>query len=243
MGGVALTDIDVHAAIGALGTSTKRLLDNLRSLDDEAVRQPSALPGWNKAMVLTHLARNADAYRGLLEGASRGEVVHMYPHGREGRLADIEAGRDRSALLLVEDVTEAAGLLAETCARLPEEAWQRDGEIFAGRIPAWKALFIRRREVEIHHADLLIGYGPDDWPADFVADEIEEVVAGLADRLPPSVAVQLIAADGLGEWWAWPSAGSPSAPVPIQAAGGQLLAWLVGRSSTVPDAPELKPWG
>jgi maleylpyruvate isomerase len=166
----------------------------------------------------------------------------MYPKGRQGRMADIEAGRDRSAILLVEDVTEAAGLLAETCARLPEEAWDGEGEIFVGRIPAWKALVIRRREVEIHHADLLIGYGPDDWPNDYVADEIEEVVANLDDRLPPSVAVQLIATDGIGEWWAWPSAGSPSAPVPISATGGQLLAWLVGRTTTVTGAPELKPW-
>jgi maleylpyruvate isomerase len=243
MGGISLTDTDVRVALAALAASTKRLLDDLGALDDDAVRQPSALPGWNRAMVLTHLARNADAYRGLLEGARRGEVVHMYPHGREGRLADIEAGRDRSAILLVEDVAEAAGLLAETCARLPDEAWDHMGEVFTGLIPARQAIVIRRREVEIHHADLLLGYGPDDWPADFVVDEIETVVDRLPDRLPPSVAVQLTATEGLGEWWAWPSAGSPAEPVPIRATGGQLLAWLVGRSSTVTGAPELKPWG
>jgi maleylpyruvate isomerase len=238
-----MTDIDVQAAVERLSISTKRLLDNLGPLDDDAVRQPSALPGWNRAMVLTHLARNADGYRGVLEGALRGEVVHIYPHGREGRAADIEAGRDRSAILIVEDVTEAAGLFAQTCARMRPEAWYCEGEIFTGRISAAQAVVTRRREVEIHHADLLLGYGPDDWPADFVVEQLEQVVEGLADRLPPSVAVQLVATDGLGEWWAWPSAGSPSEPVPIRASGGQLLAWLTGRASAVADAPELKPWG
>jgi maleylpyruvate isomerase len=243
MGGIALTDIDAQSAMASLAASTKRLLDNLGGLDDDAVRQPSALPGWNRAMVLTHLARNADAYRGLLEGILRGEVVHMYPHGREGRAADIEAGRDRSAILVVEDVMEAAGLFAQTCARMTPEAWEREGEVFTGRITALQAVRTRRREVEIHHADLLLGYGPDDWPADFVVDQLEQVVDGLGDRLHPSVAVQLIATDDLGEWWAWPTAGSPSEPVPIRAPGGQLLAWLVGRSSTVTNAPQLKPWG
>jgi maleylpyruvate isomerase len=243
MGGIALSEIDVQSTVDSLATSTKRLLDNLSGLDDAAVHQPSALPDWNRAMVLTHLARNADAYRRLLEGTQRDEVVHMYPHGRQGRAADIDAGRYRSAIQLVEDVTEAAGLLAQTIGRMTPEAWEREGELFVGRMTAAQAVQTRRREVEIHHADLLLGYGPDDWPADFIVEQLEQVVEALGDRLPPSVAVQLITTDDLGEWWAWPSAGSPSEPVPIRATGGQLLAWLVGRSSTVTNAPQLKPWG
>jgi maleylpyruvate isomerase len=235
-------DIDLDAAVAGVAAATKRLIDDLGGLDDTSVRQPSALPGWNNAMVLTHLARNADGYRGLLEGALRGEVVPQYPHGPDGREADIEAGRDRPAILVVEDVIEAAALLAQSYSRMTPEGWRREGEVRSGRIPAWRSVPARRREVEVHRTDLLLGYGPDDWPADFITDELDLAVAALPDRLPPGIAVELTATDGLGEWWSWPSEGSPAQPVPIRASGGQLLAWLLGRPSTVTGGPTLAPW-
>ena len=39
-----------------------------------------------------HLARNADGVRGMVEGAIAGEEREQYPHGAEGRAADIDAG-------------------------------------------------------------------------------------------------------------------------------------------------------
>ena len=76
--------------------SHARLLSELAHLDDEAVQRPSLLPGWDVAMLVTHLARNADSHRGMLEGAAAGEVRRQYP-SQERREADIEAGRGRSA--------------------------------------------------------------------------------------------------------------------------------------------------
>ncbi len=63
-------------------------------LADEAFVAPSALPGWSRAHVLSHVARNADALGKLVETALTGEVVPMYasPEARDG---DIEAGAGR----------------------------------------------------------------------------------------------------------------------------------------------------
>ena len=40
----------------------------------------------------------------------------------------------------------------------------------------------RWREVEIHHVDLAAGYGPQDWPAAFVAHELPPTADSLGER-------------------------------------------------------------
>ena len=82
----------------------QRLLADLDSLEDAEVGRPSLLPGWTVGHVLTHLARNADSQRHVLEAAVQGEPAERYPGGREQRSGDIEAGAGRPAAALVEDV-------------------------------------------------------------------------------------------------------------------------------------------
>jgi maleylpyruvate isomerase len=244
MGGVPvtgneITDDEIAALVATVDAATDRLLGDLGRVDDAVVEQPSRLPGWNRAMVLTHIARNADAFRGLLDGALRGDIVHMYPHGRKGRTADIEAGRQRPAAVVVEDVEAAARRFQETCTRMTYEAWLRPGEVFAGQIPAWSALVSRRREVEVHHVDLGLWYEPDDWPASFVIEELNTAVAHLPARLPGGTALRLVASDEMGEWSA---RAGPGPEAEVRAPAAQLLAWLLGRPSTVTDGPELAAW-
>src|SRR5207302_5406054 len=66
--------------LGAVTTASEKahaLLDGVRKLDDEwaraigglgepELRAPSALPGWSRAHVLPHVARNADGLKNLL---------------------------------------------------------------------------------------------------------------------------------------------------------------------------------
>ena len=52
-----------------LDLATQRLLDAARVLPESELRAPSLLPGWSRAHVLAHVARNADAMRSLLTGA------------------------------------------------------------------------------------------------------------------------------------------------------------------------------
>src|SRR5258708_34347858 len=63
----------------------QRLLDDARILSEADLRAPSLLPGWTRAHVLAHVARNADAMRTLLVGARSGQMPPAYasPEARE----------------------------------------------------------------------------------------------------------------------------------------------------------------
>lgn len=188
-------------------------------------------------MVVTHLARNADGLRGMIEGAAQGRVAAMYPAGMAGREADIEAGRHGPAADLLEDLRLAAARLREACGTLEPAQWEREGEAPAGLVPLWRMLPIRRREVEVHHLDLDVGYGPGDWPIDFVLVELAGAVAGLARRLPDGIGLRLVASDGLGSW---DVGGRPD--YVIEADGARLLAWLLDRAPA-PEGQSSPPLG
>jgi maleylpyruvate isomerase len=100
----------------------------------------------------------------------------MYP-SMAARDSDIEAGAGRPAGELAADVRDSAERLHAALAGLgtaPEEALLRlvvFGPPRPGADPDSPASALpnrRRQEVEIHHVDLGLGYGPADWPADFV---------------------------------------------------------------------------
>ena len=62
------------------------------TLTDNTARSPSLLDGWTVGHVLTHIARNADGFTGILAAAERGEIADQYEGGVEGRAAGIEGG-------------------------------------------------------------------------------------------------------------------------------------------------------
>jgi maleylpyruvate isomerase len=164
--------------------SHRRLLDRLASLTDTDVSAPSRLPDWSVGHVLTHIARNADGQRRMMAGAAAGEVRDMYPAGREGRSADIELGAHRSADELRHDIATATAALEAAWASLPAEAWGGRGRMFIGEIAIGDIPFLRQREVEVHHLDLGLGYVSDDWPADYVGDELRRLTTLWASRQP-----------------------------------------------------------
>jgi maleylpyruvate isomerase len=95
----------------------------------------------------------------------------------DARNADIELGADRSAADMVADVRESADRLAAglgTLGAAGPEVWDRLLVFGPPRpdadpdTPARALPFARRRELEIHHVDLGLGYGPREWPSDFV---------------------------------------------------------------------------
>ena len=69
--------------------ATTRYLAALTELTDEDCRAPSALPGWSRGHVITHLSRNADGLVNLLHWAQTGVETTMY-ESNEQRAADIE---------------------------------------------------------------------------------------------------------------------------------------------------------
>ena len=77
-----------------LAGSAARFLGTAQALTDDDLYQASALPGWTRAHVLTHLAQAADSRTGLLRAARAGRVGRQYPSG-QARADAIDAGARR----------------------------------------------------------------------------------------------------------------------------------------------------
>jgi uncharacterized protein (TIGR03083 family) len=152
----------------------RRVLQSIDDLTDAQAAEPSRLPGWTRAEVITHLARNADGIRNMVEGAARGEVAAMYPGGAEQRAAGIAAGRGERAANLRTDLRKACDRLTESWQTLPDDAWDRVGMTSIKR-PVRELPWVRLRETEVHHADLAVGYEPTDWPVRFISGAFREI--------------------------------------------------------------------
>ncbi len=153
------------------------LLQHLDALLESGELDPAALsmlPDWTVGHLLTHLARNADGTRGMLEGASRGEQLPTYPGGPDQRNSDIESGSKRGAEELVTDVRMTIWKLDAAWVGLDAEGWAGGGKLLNGEpVPATIIPFRRWREVEVHHVDLGVpGFGVDDWSDAYVAKEL-----------------------------------------------------------------------
>lgn len=155
--------------------ATQRLLDAARVITEPDLRGPSLLPGWTRAHVLAHVARNADAMRNLLAGVRSGRDRPGYASA-EAREADIEEGAGRQARELVADLADSAMALRTVARQLPDEGWQVPVRMLqeADLFPAAELLTRRLVEVELHHGDLGAGYGPPDWPPAFADMELAE---------------------------------------------------------------------
>jgi maleylpyruvate isomerase len=164
--------------------ATQRLLDDARTLSEADLRAPSLLPGWTRAHVIAHVARNADAMRNLLVGARSGQVVLAYASA-EAREAGIEQGAALSAADLMADLADSAMALRTVARQLPDEAWPFQVQMLdSASFPADALLTRRLVEVELHHCDLGSGYGPADWPAAFAAMDLPEPMSSQRqDRL------------------------------------------------------------
>jgi maleylpyruvate isomerase len=154
--------------------ATQRLLSAARVITEPDLRQPSLLPGWTRAHVLAHLARNADALRNLLIGARSGQDRPAYASS-EARDADIERDAAQQARDLASDVADSAMALRTVARQLPDQAWTYPVRVLdSAPFPAAQVLTRRLVEVELHHCDLAAGYGPADWPDTFVSLELAE---------------------------------------------------------------------
>ncbi|MGW6136669.1 maleylpyruvate isomerase family mycothiol-dependent enzyme [Streptomyces sp. NPDC055144] len=203
--------------LASVREATDRLLTAVGTLDNAAVAESSRLPGWTRAHVLAHLARNADALANVLAGRP------MYPSA-EARDADIERDAPRDLREQLADLrTSAAGFEAQ--AEVPAD-WARTVELRNGvKDSASRIPFRRWGEVDLHHVDLGIGYDLEDLPAEFVEREIDflaERFAGHQDM--PSTALK---SDGGRVWTTGGGAGT--APVGVAGPAPELLGWLSGR--------------
>jgi maleylpyruvate isomerase len=234
---------DHVSAIAAIPSAQARLHETLATLTDDEARGESALPGWTRGHVVTHIARNGEAVVRLLAGALRDEYAEQYPGGADARDAAIEVGAALPAAELAADVGKTSAEVQEALAAMPGDAWSRSVVFRGGLVfPAARVAWARWREVELHHADLrLARYTIGDWPATFVEQHLAHELAKLPARLPAGLAVE-IAGVRYG-------AGSP--PVALAGPDAAVLAWLTGRAALAEGAltsssgelPALPSWG
>jgi len=160
-----------------------QLATAIDKVSDSVARLPTLLPEWSVGHVMTHLARNAEAMVRRVEAATRGEVIDQYVGGVEGRALEIEAGAGRPARELIADVLFWSQQLDGTFDRLPDDCWARPvRSMRGGEHPVSRLPLHRWWEVEVHLVDLGIGFGPADWPTDFVDCALPRLITGLADR-------------------------------------------------------------
>lgn len=165
-----------EADIVEVRASHHRLLRTVEGLDDLAVAGPSRLPGWTVGMVVTHLARHADGQAAVL----RDEASARYP-SVDARNAAIDAGRGATAGAVLADL---GGAITRLDAAYRDAEWTGAGERLPGvdHEPFGIYPFQRWREVEVHHADLGVGYSSADWPESLAARWLPETLATLPER-------------------------------------------------------------
>ncbi|MER7772273.1 maleylpyruvate isomerase family mycothiol-dependent enzyme [Kitasatospora sp. NPDC096140] len=213
--------VELAALLADVRGSAERLVAGLDGLTDRQAREPSALAGWSRAHVITHLARSADAYRRLLATARTG--VEPGPRADAAALdRALRTGAERGAAELLADLRCSLDGLFDEAAAVPVDRWTALVSALAGwRHPAWFTLHRARRELETHHVDLDLGRTPADWPAGYVAWALDTTAATLAARDFP---VARLEATDLGRAWTVAATGPT-----VRGPGHLLLAWLAGR--------------
>lgn len=197
------------------------------ALTADAVTQPSALPGWTRGHLLTHLARNADALVNLLTWARTGIRTPMYA-SPDQRATDIEAGAGRPSAEQRADVRESAARFRKAAEALSGDAWSATVVSGQGReIPASEVPWLRVREVWIHLVDLDVGVGMDVLPPDLAWALVRDVAGWMSARVDPETGAELTA-EGHGTV----VLGTPSTGVTVTGPPYALAAWLTGRGGS-----------
>jgi hypothetical protein len=99
-----------------LADSAARFLATAQALTDDDLYQASALPGWTRAHVLTHLAQAADSRTGLLRAARAGRVGRQYP---SEQAVPRPSTRARAARWRLSALTCSAPSAGPRCCRQP----------------------------------------------------------------------------------------------------------------------------
>jgi maleylpyruvate isomerase len=207
------------------GDGAAHLRGLMMRMGEEAFPAPSALPGWSRAHLLTHIARNADAMINLLTWARTGVRTPAYA-SREQRDADIEAGARRAPGEIRDDVVESSDRLAQVVRAMPDAAWSARVQNAQGReLPATDIPWLRAREMWIHAVDLDVGASFADMPAPMLAELLADVTTMMGEN-PDCPALRLVA-DGGATW----TVGDPAAATTVTGPAPELAAWLLGRST------------
>ncbi|QYN36068.1 maleylpyruvate isomerase family mycothiol-dependent enzyme [Pseudonocardia sp. DSM 110487] len=219
---------DTAVTLPWLGSGTKLLTGAVNALPDDALRTPSALPGWSRAHVVAHVARNAEALTRLVTWARTGIETPMYS-SREQRAAEIESSAQAPADVLRAELATTAADLDAALAALDDTTWQAEVRSALGRpIPAAEIPWMRVREVWLHAVDLDAGVSVADVSPDVVDTLLDDSTGTLsaAEGCPSAV---LAPTDRDRTWTLGPASDEP---LRVRGDAAWVLGWLVGRTGT-----------
>lgn len=138
--------------------ATQHLLGDTIAISEQAWQEPSRLPGWTRAHIASHLARNADALVRAVDSVLMGRRGLMYDSD-EDREQAIERGSERSGLELQIDLDTTAGRLNRRFNVLHSVPGELMVELITGDLLRSHLLpLLRLNEVVLHHSDLDCGF-------------------------------------------------------------------------------------
>lgn len=229
--------------LAAVRRTGGRLFQTVDELDDAAIRAQSALPGWTRGHVVSHLARNADGLVNLLHWARTGIESPMYPSAAD-READIREGADRLAQIQQEDLRAADERFFMATEVMSDLDWEAritnaQGVTIGISLVPW----MRLTEVLVHLVDLDVGFD-----FDTVVDLAGEQIEGFADYVVTRYenradvpATRLVVELPTGDERVW-LFGAHGAVGEVRLPVSPALAWLTGRPCTVAGLPRLPGW-
>ncbi|MEW1685853.1 maleylpyruvate isomerase family mycothiol-dependent enzyme [Streptomyces sp. NPDC093594] len=221
---------DLTTTLPWMREGTALLLETADRLTDAELHTPSLLPGWTRAHVIGHVARNAEALVRLATWARTGIRTPMYAD-RGQRAAEIESSATLPPHVLREELKSTAADLEDALGALETGTWQAEVKSALGRtIPAAEIPWMRIREVWLHAVDLASGTAFTDLPHALIDILFDDATATLSTR-PDCPAVSLTPTDRDRTWHIGPTAThSPAGPIAsVEASAAELLGWLTGR--------------
>lgn len=227
-----------HKVLSALAT----LREMIRNMDPDAVAEPSALAGWDRAHVLAHIDGFSRAAARQLDTAGAEVPFPMYDGGPEGRDEAIKLAALMRADALQERVEESLGALDSSLRGTSSAEWDLPTG-FRGGGSVQELFYACWRELVIHASDLLLGLSVAHWDQDFCAHLFDELAVRVPESkryiLQPHGAQRIELGDG-------------DDITVLSGTDFDLAAWLAGRDPLGPvqataaadgaALPELGPW-
>lgn len=215
---------------------TQALLGDTILLTDEQWGVASLLPGWTRAHVASHLARNADGLVRVVRQLHDGRPTSLYADAPSAR-ADIERGSERTAMELQVDLDSSANQLhncfEELLAMPPDRlvALTPTITVRLDHLP-----IVRINELVLHHIDLDVGYTFENIDPE-VAAWLLAYNAARVGRNSAYPAIRLESDSGVSA-----VIGGPGRPQVVHGPDNLLLTWLTRRpmpGGIAPALPEL----
>ncbi len=226
----------LRAAGGRLDAAVDRAVD---VGGPTAFAAASRLPDWTVGHVVTHLARNADGLRRVLDGVTAGRQVQPYD-SPQARADDIAAGARRDTATIAEDFHTASAELAKTVDALAPESWGATVDLGrGGPTTADVILAARLGEVEIHHHDL----GVDDGLGLLDDNQANRLLAALLRSYVRTREVRALILEPNGRERIVIGSGGPV----VAGSALDIVRWLSGRGDgsalrTAGGLPQLPSW-